>query len=542
MNTKIILAKNIKIDKQYKNVLSYNENEMLNLCRNNMVVSSENYSFIKTTGQVITNFTYEQCLKSNYIAFQNPNYSNKWFFAWIDDVVYRGENNTEILYTIDAFSTFYDKWNKKSCFINRQHTNNDTIGLNTVPENLDVGDVVEEGVFEDASYKSDFEYYIGVLTSYKIENGSDDGGKQHSGITVYNNNVYGSILYLFKIIKNDTSGFKDIINFLNRVNGDNHIKDVKNIFIIPSIAVNENALIYNEAHVTKIHDNSTKFKFYIPRYTFDCSSFNTTINKLNRFSDYTPKNNKCFVYPFNYLFVSNNQGSNNIYKYENFEGNNCIFENQFAITIGGSGRLVPKKYKGMITADDESLSLGKYPVCEWSSDAFTNWLTQNGVNIVTSLAATGVAVGTTIATAGATTPALIGAGVSVAGAVGKTIGDFNQASILPNISGGQAVGDVIWSANRNCFTFRQMRVKTEYLKIIDDYFSRFGYAVKKIEIPNIKGRKYWNYVEIGQSEEIGYGEVPSKYMEIINNAFRSGVTIWHQHENLGNFNLNNIIV
>lgn len=178
MNSKIILAKNIKIDKQYKNVLSYSENEMVNLCRKNAVVSSEDYSFIKTTGQIITNFTYEQCLKSNYIAFQNPNYSNKWFFAWIDDVVYRGENNTEILYTIDAFSTFYDKWNKKSCFINRQHTNNDSIGLNTVPENLDVGDVVEEGVFEDVSYKNDFGYYIGVLSNFDIKNGSTEGGDQ----------------------------------------------------------------------------------------------------------------------------------------------------------------------------------------------------------------------------------------------------------------------------------------------------------------------------------------------------------------------------
>lgn len=86
-----------------------------------------------------------------------------------------------------------------------------------------------------------------------------------------------------------------------------------------------------------------------------------------------------------------------------------------------------------------------------------------------------------------------------------------------------------------------MRVKTEYMKIIDDYFTRFGYAVKKLENPNLTGRKYWNYVEIGTTEEIGYGEVPSKYMDIINNACRTGVTIWHNHDNVGNYNLNNII-
>lgn len=49
-------------------------------------------------------------------------------------------------------------------------------------------------------------------------------------------------------------------------------------------------------------------------------------------------------------------------------------------------------------------------------------------------------------------------------------------------------------------------------------------------------------MEIGGSEEIGYGEVPSKYMDIINNACRRGVTIWHNHGNVGNYSLDNIIV
>lgn len=90
--------------------------------------------------------------------------------------------------------------------------------------------------------------------------------------------------------------------------------------------------------------------------------------------------------------------------------------------------------------------------------------------------------------------------------------------------------------------FHKLRVKTECLKIIDDYFTRFGYAVKSLAMPNITGRKYWNYVEIGASEEIGYGEVLAKYMDTINNACRRGVTIWHNHANVGNYSLNNEII
>ena len=544
MNSKILLVKNIHIDRQYTNVLSYSEAQMLELCQANLVAQADNYSFLRPTGSIMAGFTYTQCLQANYIAFQNPDYSNKWFFAWIDDVIYKGDKNTEITFTVDAWSTWFDKWQKKTCFINRQHVNDDTIGLHTIPENLDVGEVVQESITEDIAYGNNLGYWIAVASNWKIKDGSSgaellesDKGTQYAGITVYDNTVFGTQLFFFHITK--LSSFADLVSLLLRTNADGHIEDVQNIFILPEVAIDQSKL---QSHSAKVISDENTFSFYTMSYDMSPEKFNTVINKITTFSDYTPKNNKCFVYPYNYLFVSNNQGSNNIYKYEDFNTENCVFENQFSIAIGGSGRIVPKNYKGMATNDDEALALGKYPTCAWSSDAFTNWLTQNGVNMAVSLGLTAGAIAGTIATGGATAPALAGAVMSVAGNIGNTIGQFYQASLLPNINGGQANGDVIWACNRNMFSFRQMRVKTEYLKIIDDYFTRFGYAIKSLAMPNITGRMYWNYVEIGASEEIGYGEVPSKYMEIINNACRKGVTIWHNHENVGNYNLNNIII
>ena len=542
MNSKIWLVKNIKMDRQYTNVLSYTEDQMLQLCQENLVAQADHYSFLRPTGSILAGFSYEECLKANYIAFQNSDYSNKWFFAWVDDVIYKGDRNTEITFTIDAWSTWFSYWQKKKCFVVREHVNNDTIGLHTIPENLDVGEVIQESITEDLAYGNEFGYWIAVASNWKIKDGStgtealeSNKGTQNSGITVYDNTVFGTQLFFFHIT--ELSSFADLVLLLLRTNVDGHIEDVENIFILPDVAIEQSKLTQHTASV-----GGQNFSFYTMGYDLTPAKFNTEINKITSFSDYTPKNNKCFVYPYNYLFVSNNQGSNNIYKYEDFNTEKCIFENQFSIAIGGSGRIVPKNYKGMATNDDEALALGKYPTCAWSSDAFTNWLTQNSVNMTVSLGLTAGAIAGTIATGGATAPALAGAVMSVAGNIGNTIGQFYQASLLPNINGGQANGDVIWACNRNMFSFRQMRVKTEYLKIIDDYFSRFGYAIKSIEDPNITGRKNWNYIEISPSDEIGYGSVPSKFMEEINNACRRGVTIWHNHANLGNYSLNNSIV
>lgn len=547
MNSRIILVKNIKMDKQYTNVLSYSESDMLSLCRSqeHLVAEANDYSFLRPTGTIMAGFTYSQCLQANYIAFQNPDYDNKWFFAWIDDVIYKGDNNTEITFTIDAWSTWYDYWNKKVCFINRQHVNNDTIGLHTVPENLDVGEVIEESQTEDESYGNEFGYFVAVASSYEIKDGStgaellpDDKGRQYSGVTVYDNVVFGSKIFLFNI--NQLSDFTNLVLLLMRTNSDGHIEDVQNIFIVPNALINLSQLVQHTAYVIS---QENVFNWYTLPYDITPTKFNTTINKLTQFYDYTPKNNKCFVYPYNYLFVSNNQGSNNIYKYEDFTTENCVFENQIALSVGCSGRIVPLAYKRMQSNDDEALPLGKYPTCAWSSDAFTNWLTQNGVNIATSIGLVAGGVALSVATGGIATPAVAaGVALSVAGTTANTIGQFHQASLMPNISGGQATGDIIWACNRNKFTFRQMRVKTEYLKIIDDFFTRFGYQINSLETPNLTGRRYWNYVEIGASEEIGYGNVPSKFMDIINNACRKGVTIWHSHTNVGNYNLNNTII
>lgn len=87
-----------------------------------------------------------------------------------------------------------------------------------------------------------------------------------------------------------------------------------------------------------------------------------------------------------------------------------------------------------------------------------------------------------------------------------------------------------------------MRCKAEYLRIIDDYFTRFGYKINRVLTPNLTGRRNFNYVEIGKSEEIGYGDIPNNYMEQINNIFRKGVTIWHNNSNVGNYSVNNDII
>ena len=520
LNSEIILVKNIKLDKDYVNVLSYNENQMLELCRQNMVNSASNYSFIRqNNNSIYTNFSYEECLQANYIAFQNKDYSNKWFFAFIDEVIYVGENNTELRYTIDSWSTWFDYWQKQPCFISRQHVNSDVIGEHTIPENIDVGEVIELNEVSQLSLGND--YYFCLMSSYNIINNEDFTGSE-----MINGNLVGYLTYVFE---SNGTAIVSLRKVLNEISLAGKIDSVLALFVAPSDLIDNIGkrsidgydgtyiLDTDEIMSNEAIENSVNIDF--------------DINKVYEYSDYTPKNNKCFVYPYYYLLGSNNVGNQNIYKFEDFYSNDgkIHFEIQLAFTVGVSGRIVPVNYKGCFKNIDESIPLAKYPTCSWSSDAFTNWLTQNAVNIGTQI------VDTSIGLVSGNIP-------TVAGNIASLIGQFYQASLLPSITGGgQNTGDVNFSSKNNNIIFHIFRCKLEYLKIIDDYFSRFGYKINRVETPNIVGRRNWNYVEIGQSECIGYGTVPSSYMSEINNACRKGVTIWHNHSNLGNFNLDNSI-
>lgn len=42
--------------------------------------------------------------------------------------------------------------------------------------------------------------------------------------------------------------------------------------------------------------------------------------------------------------------------------------------------------------EDESIALGKYPTCSWSSDSYTNWLAQNSLNMQISTFLSGASV------------------------------------------------------------------------------------------------------------------------------------------------------
>lgn len=544
-DSKLILASGVPLDRNYNNVLSYTESELLDSLYNlYSIYEGYDYAFIdEYQNSINIQKPYGECIAANYMAFQNPRYNNKWFFCFIDKIEYNSEKSTNIFFHVDSWSTWFRTAEKRPCYVLREHVENDFIGLNTIDEGLDTGETIAVDTIEDNNLAN--LQYIAVASNWNPQTKSG-----YNGVNVYTRLAWGSVLYLFNF---ENVGIGKLQNFIRQTNYDGHIADIKDIFFIPQNLINENHVSTSPDY--DITDGQTVFGTsnfkYIDSNTFTSHNEDFTVNKHLSFGDIDVNNNKCFCYPYNYLLVTNNVGTQNILKYEDFSTAACIFSNQFAMSIGCSARTVPKNYKGIAENIDESVPLAKFPTCQWSSDSYTNWLTQNGVNIKKEKGNIGFGV----------IKAIGGAAVNIAagnwaGAVGSVLGSaqdlfnqvmglnggFDRAKLLPNLVGGTADGDVNFASTDNVFKYVAMQCKPEYIKMIDSFFDKFGYKILKIKIPNYVGRRTWNYLQIGSGEKFCYGDVPQNDLEIINSIAQKGVTVWHDIKKIGDYKLNNDIL
>ena len=76
--------------------------------------------------------------------------------------------------------------------------------------------------------------------------------------------------------------------------------------------------------------------------------------------------------------------------------------------------------------------------------------------------------------------------------------------------------------------------ENEYLSNIINPIRNKVVAIRKLESFN------FNYIQIADDFDLGYGEIPSKHLKVINDTAKKGVTIWHNHSSIGDYTVNNI--
>lgn len=467
----------------------------------------------------------------NYMMFQNSAYGNKWFYAFITSVEFVNNITTEIQFTIDVVQTWLFDMQRRSCFIERCHSATDNIGDNILPEPVETGEFVYNsyGRLVDATGANSFLSYCYIVGVNDVTTGQAFAG-------AYNGVASGTKLMAFN--SGDLASIETLIN--------SHIQQpdaITCLYVIPAAALGWIPQDGGEGVLEHYGIDYKSFATHLINAELPAAyRVGTTIN------GYTPKNKKLFTYPYNYLEVITGAGNALNLRYEFFNGTpSFVIGTTVAQPVEATLR--PRNYKGADgdvsqvskLMNDEQLTLTGFPQGSWINDAYEAWVAQNSVplalNAISQVGSGfigGLATGNPIA-------GVVGAGMAGLGAVTGVLSERYQASIAADQSrGNPASGNIQHAMDVLDFFCGRRSITAQFARIIDDYFTAFGYANKSVGVPPIHNRSGWTYVKTLGADFAG--AVPSDDMTAINGIFDKGIRFWTSGDNIGNFSGNNSVL
>lgn len=510
--------------------------------------------------------TADDLFDCNYMMFRNTAYGTKWFYAFITQIEYISNTTSRIYYTIDPMQTYLFDVNVGECWVEREHAMTDAIGDNLIPESFELG----EYVFDADYFPQIFEkshYTICILATWKavyednkwiIKDASTGGvGGVDSGL--YTGLTKNTFDYDPSNPKACVQGANAVIEAATKAN---KADGIVSITMYPKFFMNWSI-------TGDLADGLVPYKMNgIPAFT-------------GTFDGYKPKNNKLYTSPFCGVYVDNLQGNAANYAYEYFPDRKPLFY----IVGASNGNLecssIPINYKGLPSNFQESLIMGGFPQCAWNVDTFKAWIAQNKYAIVAgaanTLISTAARVGAAVATGGlseiAAAPAAAGAnvipfpnayqpptgggsgggitgaaingGANILNATANLVAQVTTASTQPNHARGQQSFSVYCALGQQGFHYMPYRIQGQFAKIIDDFFSMYGYKTNRLKVPNRNGRKSWNYVKTCGCNLTG--SAPADVTAELVSIYDRGITFWrcidpsagNPFTRVGNYTLDN---
>lgn len=447
----------------------------------------------------------------NYMMFQNTNFGTKWFYAFITGVEYINNECTEITYEIDVMQTYFHNFVFGHCFVEREHSETDALFENYVPESINYGDIVYDNGLTSLFSGNKINIYILAVNHQN---------PYHNVGAIVENTFSGGNLYAWTIDGSSSSlsaAQSSIQAFLN--NYENVPENILGIWAGPALATD-----YSSNHV-------------VPQGAHIYSSYNTTGIAGNESfgGGFVPKNKKLYCYPYNFYYVTNgNSGVN--YHYEYFKdaggGHNPNFTILASMMPTPECILSPTGYKGCDTfsigALGESLSIKGWGVGSWTNDTWAQLVRNRAIDFGADLS-NPLGLISPIGYAGVVTGGIHSIGRAIA-----------KEDFVPKTTYGSAhSGCALASDGKLTFYGGRARITTEYAKIIDDYFSVYGYQTNRIKVPNTHSRPRWNYVKTGTCELVANETMPADDAQKIKDCMNKGITFWKSLNDVGMYNLDN---
>lgn len=508
-NSTIKILRNVNLDNTYQHTIHFNSTpEQTSYFSELSKYSLTNYTYQRKERILRVGILADNLYDCNYIMFQNTSFGNKWFYAFITNVEYVNNEASNITFELDVMQSWYFNYTVRPSFIEREHSTTDNVGDNLIPDDLELGEYISDD-FDGTNLLGQKSIVVAATFDKNLD---ENAGGMYSGI-------YSGLFY------NVFENYADVNNFINEATNANKSSGIVSVFMMPK------NMVANIGDPVKIFD------------------VNKAKKVAGQIDGYTPKNKKLYTYPYNFLYVTNLNGVGVPYPYEYFtDPDNCTFGLSGDMSCNPQIVLYPTNYKGVPANYNEKMILDGFPQCSYNTDSFKAWLAQSGVSQLVSLAGGGAGVAGGFAKAGATVAAG-GAALTVAGlpiaavagvaAIAGVIAGVIQHATLPMQAQNSQGNSAMTALGLKDFAFMHMHITNQFAKIIDEYWSVYGYPSHRVKLPNFSARPHWNYIKTVDVNIVG--SVPADDLAKIKSCYNNGITFWKDGSQVGNYSLDNSI-
>ena len=498
----------------------------------------ENFQYIKKNNTIVVDGEVDLLYNCNYIMYQNNNFTNKWFYAFIDRIEWASNSSVRLYVSTDVIQTWFFDITYYDSYVDRCHSDTDVAGDNIVPEDFSVGNP----------------------GGYQVAGSTD---LAPDGIALFATSTYAGESKTGSVNSGIYSGGQNLIDF--------HIDN-------PGVGSILDSYVKNGTATAVIKLQQYPYKLKNGPMVVSFSKYPSSI------SGYTPKNNKMLSSAFVTCFMS---------MYGQETDFNPVFITDSKVNI----KVSADQTSGTISAFVENYSDGSIstismfasiPESGWSYNQYKNdYNLHSGSNAmyvqrsVAQRTADYVSAGTnTAASVLDTAGSIFRTGVSLVGATGvpalglskalenigstaRSFGEANQALTALNsfasgydsisqdlaaisenynapATGGMSASNGYIATGKTVFSYGYKVLPRDIVERCDKFLTVYGYKQSEYRAINIHARASWTYIKTNGLN--ASGNFPDDDMNIIKRAFNNGIFFWVYTATYGNFGQNNAIV
>lgn len=547
-NSIMHLLKGVPIDSAYEHTLWFDSpDEQYNTFMTFNPLTFNAQSYIRHgRGVIDVKSNPENLLNYNYMVFRNTSYGSKWFYCFVNDVEYIANNTARIYFQVDVMQTWLFECELRACFVEREHSATDSLADCLVDEGIPVGEYrLSSPVFTHDAQKR---LHIAVAFAPSVI----QQVIEFFGDAYYEAGLYGGVFQGVPMFfantetSEDSDKIRAFLSALSIASADG----IQKIFAIPRW------IIPNKEDEERDTDKHM-------RVQVDMSETVQSV-WVRRFGDpsFVPHNRKMYTYPYQCIIATNYCGDSKYFKYENFQvPTSPIFNKEGSVSIDPSIMMYPVNYNDETLAYSEAMTLSGFPVSSWYNNFIVDWIANEGMQQLSNFAQTGLELAIMSATGMPMSSSTALSTFTNMPQPQENLPVFDKVyneSVKLNelVDRGQEIATSIGSHNAKIHRFGRADpnlmcgseykldfglycayIRAEEARRFDEYFDMFGYATKRVKVPNRNSRPRWNYVKTRGTNIVG--DAPSSVIKSISKIYDNGITFWKNAVDVGDYSLDN---